>query len=105
MLSPEEINEVYKHLIGQMASTGQNKNDSSSGEQSNCRNTMSLTPAQILVIIGLLTGALQVDAILIDRDQTVIVYLEGDLKVNMAKAMDQAKSMSFEELLKSILSR
>ena len=41
----------------------------------------SVTPQQLLVAVGLLAGVLDVDSILIDRDQHVEIVLIGTLKL------------------------
>lgn len=40
----------------------------------------SLTPAQIAVIVGILTNALDVNSVLVNKDQQVQILLEGSLR-------------------------
>jgi hypothetical protein len=59
----------------------------------------------ILVIAGLLGGVLQVDSILVDREQTVQIVLSGSLKrkSEIDKMLDGMGSMSFDEAMRAII--
>jgi hypothetical protein len=71
------------------------------------KNKLSLTPANALVIGGLLGGVLEVESVLIDKDQTVQIILEGSLrqKTQLEKMLDQIGSKPFDEVVKAMLER
>ncbi|MDY7221972.1 hypothetical protein P4475_14820 [Halalkalibacterium halodurans] len=77
------------------------------------RNTMNdfydhkLTPQKIAVIIGLVTDALQVQAILVDANQRVEIVLEGHLskKSEMDRMMDDLSDMKFGEVMDAFMKR
>lgn len=58
---------------------------------------------QIAVIAALLTNSLQVQSVLVDRDQVVEVLLVGSLrkKTQMDNLLDQISDMSIAEFLDS----
>lgn len=66
---------------------------------------INLGPAQILVIAGFLTGVLQVNSILVNRQQAIEIVLSGSLKkpTQMDKVMEQIGRMPFERVIQSIL--
>jgi hypothetical protein len=43
-------------------------------------STNKLTPQQIAVVIGLLTKALEVNSVLLDKDRRVEIVLEGSIR-------------------------
>jgi len=88
---------------------GQNCNNS--GETGNHNKTkmgdFALTPVSAAVIGGLLTQVLEVQSILVDKDQTVQIVLEGSLKrkTEADKIMDQVGPMSFDDVMRAIVGR
>ncbi|WP_096188595.1 hypothetical protein [Evansella halocellulosilytica] len=71
----------------------------------------SLTPQQILVIIGLLSNVLNVQGVYVDFDQNVEILLRGSLKNQMnlqhlldhsLKDMDDQKMREYIELIKKM---
>lgn len=82
-------------------------------DNDNCRKrsfdnkNIRLTPAQISVIFGLLTDALSVDSVLIDKEQTVEIVLSGSLKrkTELDNVLDIIGNMPFDEVLKAMLRR
>ncbi|OPX83755.1 MAG: hypothetical protein A4E53_04357 [Pelotomaculum sp. PtaB.Bin104] len=66
-----------------------------------------LNPAKLLIIAGLLCGALEVKSILVDRDQIVNILLEGSLrrKTKLDKMLDEIGEMPFDDVLKAVLGR
>lgn len=67
----------------------------------------NLTPSQMLVTLGLLSGALSVDSVLIDKDQIIQIVLSGSLKrkTQLEKVMDQVGEMPFDEVMKAVFGR
>ncbi|MCM3716242.1 hypothetical protein [Halalkalibacter oceani] len=75
-------------------------------QQAKAKNLASrLTPNEIAVIIALLTDALHVQSILVDRDQTVQVLLEGSLRKRseLDKLIDQVRDVPVGDFLSSLL--
>lgn len=64
----------------------------------------SLSPQKLAVIAALLTDALEVNSILIDKDQTVQIVLEGSLrrKTRMDELIQELSGMKFGEVIQSI---
>jgi hypothetical protein len=80
----------------------QNKHNNTSDKDSNCPK---LDTAQLLVIVGILSGGLIVRSVWVNNDQTVQVILTGNLKrkTHLEKVMGQIGQMSFDEVIKAIL--
>ena len=70
-------------------------------------DNFKITPSQALVITGILGGALEVDSILVNKEQEVQILLIGSLKQKtpLEKVMDQIGSMPFDEVMKAMLGR
>lgn len=67
----------------------------------------NLTPPQIAVIVGILTNALKVESVLIDKDQTIQVLLEGSIR-RKSKAdiiADQLDNISVGDLIEAFIRR
>jgi hypothetical protein len=65
------------------------ENRESSGEKPNCRrkrddqadqSCIHLTPSQILIIAAFLAGVLEVNSVLVDKQQDIEIVLTGSLK-------------------------
>ncbi|MDD4168963.1 MAG: hypothetical protein PHD36_01655 [Desulfotomaculaceae bacterium] len=115
MFSSSDINKLMDQIAqlgkGNINST---KNMSKScngndGKKNNSNNNgiPSLTPAKLLVIAGLIAGALEVQSITVDRDQVVNILLSGSLKrkTKLDKILDEIGDMPFDDVLKAILGR
>ena len=68
---------------------------------------LQITPATALVIAGLLTDVLQVNSILISKDQHIEILLIGSLerKTPLDLILEQVGPMPFDDVLKAILKR
>ncbi len=80
-----------------------------SSKKKNGCNT-NLSTSQLLVIVALLAGVLEVESITIDKNQVVDIILSGSLKRPKAKTqfeqiMDQVGSLPFDQVMKNILGR
>ncbi|WP_052144838.1 hypothetical protein [Halalkalibacter okhensis] len=68
-----------------------------------------LTPNQIAVITAILTNALSVQSILVDKDKTIQVLLEGSLTVQkkseLDKLIDQVRDVPVGDFLSSLLKK
>lgn len=78
----------------------------SKGEKDNFRKLIDnykITPQQIAVVAAILFDALYVQSVLVDKDQTIVVLLEGSLKkksnAGMQKLLNEVKGLSVAELL------
>lgn len=81
-----------------------NKNDKRQLNKADLGFLSGLTPQQLAVITGLLSQALQVDSVLIDKDQKVEIVLGGSLrkKTKADKLLKQLSDVTFGEILDSI---
>lgn len=128
MFTPEQINLLLKQIssqLGMMNSDIVRKTDSCDGNESGSWSSNSgtngggtgnskpviLTPSTALVTAGLLTGALIVDSVLVDRNQTIQIVLEGSLKIEkkektkMDMILEEVGSMPFDQVMKALLDR
>lgn len=66
-----------------------------------------LTPQQLAVVTGLLTQALSVDSVLIDKDQKIQIVLGGSLrkKTKADKLLDELSDVTIGDILDSISNR
>jgi hypothetical protein len=62
------------------------------------------TPQQLAVVAGLLSNALSVDSIMIDKDQKIEIVLGGSLrkKTKMDRLLGEMSELSIGELMDSI---
>jgi hypothetical protein len=88
-------------------SKGQEKNDDSNASDmlSNLCGLINLTPAQVLIIAGFFAGVLEVISVLVDKDQTVQIVLQGSLKkpTQLDQIMEQVGKMPFDQVMRSIM--
>lgn len=107
---------MAEQLRKQMTRGEGDSSPAASGDCDPCNKKDSLiapfTPQKALVILGLLTGALEVDNIVIDRDQTIQIVLQGSLKLRtkttkekngMDELLNMVGSMPFEYVMKTLL--
>ncbi len=68
---------------------------------------LGITPSQALIIGGIIGGVLNVESVLVDKNQTVEIVLSGSLKkkTDLEKMLDQVGSMPFDEVIKTMLER
>ncbi|WP_413379646.1 hypothetical protein [Alkalihalobacillus sp. 1P02AB] len=71
------------------------------------KNKYKLSPNEIAVITALLTKALTVQSILIDREQTVQILLEGSLKKRseLDKLIDEIRDVPIGDFIASLLNQ
>lgn len=114
MFAQDNLNKILRDVMGciNRNASGSNSNKNKSNNNSNGNNKsngnkLSITPAQTLVIAGIIGGVLDVDSILVDRDQVVQIVLEGSLKqkTELEKMLDEIGSMPFNEVVKAMLDR
>jgi len=117
MFSSDKLNELSK-LIGQLFNLSgepikekhaQNEGDSQGSKKGTPVQPVCppITPQRALVILGLLLGTLEVNSVLVNRDQTVQIFLQGSLKrkTRLEKIMDEIGALPFDEVIRAILGR
>jgi len=109
-----DLGSLMELIIAQLGHDKQKSDEdisiNSSGRGDNKINKVkkpALSPQKVLVILGLLGGVLEVDSILVDRDQIIQIRLNGSLrrKTRLDKMLDEIGDMPFDDVLKSILRR
>jgi len=111
MFSPEQMNSLLKEVMRRMSGQGGEDNTEQSCTSNNAKNCdgkqVTLTPAKLLVITGLLGGVFEVNSVLVDKDQLVEIVLAGSLKqkTQLEKMLDQIGGMPFDEVVKAFLDR
>ena len=80
-----------------------NKDCNSDGNQMNS----ALPPSHLLVIAGILSGALDVISVLVNKNQVIEIVLAGSLrkKTDLEKMMDKIGSHPFDEVVRAMLDR
>ncbi|MDO7908047.1 hypothetical protein Q5741_16665 [Paenibacillus sp. JX-17] len=75
------------------------------GSSQNSKKAQSLSPQQIAVIVGLLANVLDVDSILLDRNQQIQIVLTGSIrKKNKAdRIAEELDNISVAELINAFL--
>ncbi len=119
MFSPDDLNSLFKEVIAHYGGNTCNKsgknnrsdqggpnNQSNKGNQSS-KDKNAVTPSQALVIAGILGGVLEVDSVLVDKEQRVEILLVGSLrqKTQLEKTFDQIGQIPFDEVLRALLGR
>lgn len=123
MISQDHLDSLLKGILARLGMQGSEnttskncgtKNSSGSSGSNTSTGTgglspTSLTPAKILVIAGLLSGALEVYSVLVDKTQTVEIVVSGSLKIKektaLEKMLDQIGGMPFDQVMKAVLGR
>ncbi|WP_425446472.1 hypothetical protein [Dethiothermospora halolimnae] len=110
MGSDNHIDSLAKRLIKQLGLSEDidnldNKKDNKDGSKK--KSCINLSASNLLVIAGLLSGALTVDSLLVDARQEIQIVLTGSLKqkTELEKMMDQIGTMPFDEVVKAIVGR
>jgi len=99
--SSDDMNSLLQEAVKRLDIDGQG------GDKDGSKKRPVINPSTALVVIGLLSGVLQVDSVLVDREQTVQFVLSGSLKqkTQLEKVMDQIGAMPFDEVMKAFLGR
>ncbi|MFZ5643042.1 MAG: hypothetical protein ACOY46_05585 [Bacillota bacterium] len=101
MVSGNRLGEIKEKILAQLL---QDKGDDGCGDN---KEKLSLTPSQLLVILGLLGGVFEVTSLLVDKDQEVQIVLTGSLKrkTELDKKLDEIGSLPFDEVMGAIIGR
>ena len=106
LFSAQDIENARKALDGlQAASTEDNGGGANGTAGGKPKKASVLTPARLLVIAGLLSDALVVDSVLVDRDQNIEIVITGSLKrkTQLDTVMRQIGQLPFEEVVAAIV--
>ncbi len=122
MFSPDDL-EKFKLLLNEVGFNGKreqadegnqgcrnkkSKKNSGNRDQNQTDNDgqgcISLNPTQLLIIAGLLTGVLDVEAVQISRDQSIDIVLTGTLKrkTQLDMIMSQIGKLPLDQVIKMI---
>ena len=111
MLSQQNLDAFMEKVMSQLG-LDNNKDDKrdgkKNGKKKKCQSIFTnLTPAEILVISGILTDVLSVQSFLVDRNQQIQIVLGGSLrrKTELEKTLDEIGDKPFDEVLKALLRR
>lgn len=108
MFSTENLNNLLKGVMAKLNTNVPCKSSEKNENGNGCSGSkIHITPSQALVIGGILGGVLDVDSVLIDRNQIVQIVLVGSLKEksDLEKMLDKIGSMPFDEVVKAMLGR
>jgi hypothetical protein len=100
-MSPEEQNAFLKKILEQVWFGGGKGDEETPKKEAKTR----LTPAQCLVLAGLIGGVLEVNSVLVNKDQQVQIILIGSLKrkTAMDNLLDSIGAKSFDEVMRAIV--
>lgn len=113
MFSDKDIDSMVKQIMVKACESNtdmnlykQEKNNTEKCEYAD-NKTLVLSPSQAMIIGGILGGVLEVESILVDKDQDVQIVLAGSLKEKseLDKMLDQIGQMPFGEVYKALSNR
>ena len=108
MFSLEDLGKMQE-IMAQFNSTSKNNSGKDGKDSKNNikdkKDCINLTPSQLLVIAGFLSGALEVNSVLVNKNQDVEIVLTGTLrrKTQLEKIMEQVGKLPFEDVVKVIM--
>ncbi|WP_085978425.1 hypothetical protein [Paenibacillus lactis] len=94
--------------VSAVRKNGNSGNGKSRKNGKNKKNSLpQISPQQIAVIVGLLTNALEVESVLIDRDQRIQILLEGSIrkKTKADKMAEELDDISVSDLIEAYILR
>ncbi len=106
-----EPSDILNKLIGDIGRSFDSHGNNCSGGKNSGKDFkdkgLEITPQKLLVIAGLLGGALVVESVLLSKDQVVEIVLSGSLKqkTELEKMLDHIGKMPFDEVAKTMLDR
>lgn len=89
-----------------MRNNGKNGNVGKGNNMKNKKKTLpNLSPQQLAVVVGILTNALDVESVLVDRDQKVEILLIGTLrrKTKADRIAEELGDMSVGDLIQAFI--
>lgn len=106
MFSPDQLNSVSKIIMEKLNGndTRNSNHDKTSGVNAD-KSNVTLNAAQALVILGIVTNALDIDSILIGREQNVEILLSGSLKqkTELQKTIEGIGKLPFADVIKAVI--
>ena len=121
MLSPENLEKI-KELLSQIWADHSPPVKEKAGSKSGKKNTgeknrengdtsngipkcFDLNPTELLVITGLIVDVLNVESVLVNRNQVVQIVLSGNLrrKTELERVMEQVGQLPFDQVIKAII--
>jgi len=106
VFSPDQLNSLSKIIMEKLGVNDMKNCNSDKSKNNNAdKNRTILTPTQTMIIIGVLTNALEVTSVLVDRNQEVQVLLSGSLKkkTELEKTIEAIGKLPFEDVLKAVI--
>lgn len=82
-----------------------NRNENHNENNNTSKSCINLIPSKLIVIAGFLSGVLEVNSVLVSRDQEVQIVLTGSLKqqTQLDQVMEQIGKLPFDQVIKSII--
>ena len=104
MIPHEHLNDFTKKIMSQLVFDDDCKDKKSDNVK---KKLLNLTPAEIMVISGIVVDVLSVQSLTVDRDQQIQIVLSGSLKrkTDLEKTLDEIGQKPFDEVLKALLGR
>lgn len=104
MIPHEHLNDFTKKIMSQL---GFDDNCKDKKIDSVKKKLLNLTPAEVMVISGIVVDVLSVQSLTVDRDQQIQIVLSGSLKrkTELEKTLDEIGQKPFDEVLKALLGR
>lgn len=106
MFSSDQLNAMAKTIMDRLGLSNKESNNNHETCKEGKKN-IALTPSQALVVAGILGGVLEVNSVLVDKDQIVQIVLQGSLKqkTELEQMLDNIGSKPFDEVVKAMLGR
>lgn len=106
MFSPDQLNSISKIIMEKLTGndTRNSNSDKTTGVNTD-KSNVTLTAAQALVILGIVTNALDINSILIGREQNIEIVLAGSLKqkTELQKTIEGIGKLPFADVLKAVI--
>lgn len=106
MIPQEQLNEFIKIIMSQFACDDNCKTENKATKNVK-KKLLCLTPAEIMLVAGILTDALSIESLSVNRDQQIQIVVGGSLKrkTELEKTLDEIGQKPFDEVLKALLTR
>ncbi|MFZ5942697.1 MAG: hypothetical protein ACOYVD_01180 [Bacillota bacterium] len=106
MLTAEYLSRLLEG-INEHLNTPNNPNNNQPNKNKQERSGCTLTPAQVLIILGILGGVLFVDSIQVTKDQLINIVLQGSLQrpTKADKVLEEMGSMSFDQVMQALIKK
>ena len=104
MIPQGHLNDFTKKIMSQLGFDDDCKDKKSDNVK---KRLVNLTPAEIMVISGIVVDVLSVESLTVDRNQQIQIVLGGSLKrkTELEKTLDEIGQKPFDEVLKALLGR